>query len=189
MDPGHNVLSKTDGEIVQHVSLWIRKILQTLSLQNIWNELSQQLIFVTVRGFPETILQCVQRFSQQLSHEDFSWRNDANSLLCCFHMQPPGSSHLRADVEVAIDGQNWVFSVLNSQREQSVAAALQELFKQELGRGVQEGLLAVWGADILWRADWGGVFYFLGREEGSLVLDGVSNEFTRNPLTGVHSSC
>lgn len=68
--------------------------------------------------------------------------------------------NLRADVEVAIYGQNWVVSVLNSLRKQSVAAALQEPFQQELGRGIQQGLLAVWGADILGRADWCGVFYF-----------------------------
>lgn len=46
-----------------------------------------------------------------------------------------------------------------------MAAALQEPFQQELGRGIQEGLLAVWGANILGRADWGGVFYFLETEQ------------------------
>lgn len=84
-----------------------------------------------------------------------------NCLFSCFQLQPPGSAHLRADVEVAVDGQNWVVPVLNGLRKQSVAAALQEPFKQELGRGVQEGLLAVWGANVLRRADCGGVFYFL----------------------------
>lgn len=82
-----------------------------------------------------------------------------------FQPQPPGSSYLGADVEVAVDGQNWVVSVLNGLRKQSVAAALQEPLEQELGRGVQEGLLAVWGADVLRRADWGGVLYFLEREK------------------------
>lgn len=86
-------------------------------------------------------------------------------LLSPLLLSAPGSSYLWADVEVAVDGQNWVVSVLNSLRKESVAAALQEPFKQELGRGVQEGLFAVWGTNILGRADWGGVFYFLEREE------------------------
>lgn len=45
-----------------------------------------------------------------------------------------------------------------------MTAALQEPFQQELGWGVQERLLAVWGTDVLGRADWSGVFYFLERE-------------------------
>lgn len=92
---------------------------------------------------------------------------DANSLLPCFQVQPPGSSYLRADVEVAVDGQNWVASVLNGLWKQSVAAALQEPFQQELGRGIEEGLLAVWGADVLGRADQSRVLYFLEREDSS----------------------
>lgn len=86
-------------------------------------------------------------------------------LLSPLLLSAPGSPYLWADVEVAVDGQNWVVSVLNSLRKESVAAALQEPFKQELGRGVQEGLFAVWGTNILGRADWGGVFYFLERGE------------------------
>lgn len=38
-------------------------------------------------------------------------------------------SNLWADVEVAVDGQNWVVSVSNSLWKQTVAAALQESFK------------------------------------------------------------
>lgn len=53
-----------------------------------------------------------------------------------------------------------------------MAAALKEPFEQELGWGVQEGLLAVRGTNILGWADCGRVFYFLEREEISLVLDG-----------------
>lgn len=59
-----------------------------------------------------------------------------------------------------------------------MAAALQEPFEQELGRGVQEGLLAVWGANILEWADWGGVFYFLESEESRSVLKRRQNYFT-----------
>ena len=79
-------------------------------------------------------------------------------------MQPPGSSYLWADVEVAVNGQNGVVSVLNSLRKQSVAAVLQEPFQQELGWSIKEGLLAVWGTNILGRADRSEVFYFLERE-------------------------
>lgn len=111
------------------------------------------------------------------------WKNDANCLLFCLQTQPPGSSYLRADVEVAVDGQNWVVSVLNSLWKESVAAALQEPFKEELGRSIQEGLLTVWGTNILGRADWGGVFYFLEREQSSLVLERRQNNFTRTPFT------
>lgn len=64
-----------------------------------------------------------------------------------------------------------------------MAAALQEPFKEELGRGIQEGLLTVWGTNILGRADWGGVFYFLEREQSSLVLERRQNNFTRTPFT------
>lgn len=90
-------------------------------------------------------------------------------------LRPPASAHLRADVEVAVDGQNRVAPVLNGLREQSVAAALQEPFEQELGRGVQEGLLAVRGANILWRADRGGVFHLL--EAGGSTQFGVKGRF------------
>lgn len=77
-------------------------------------------------------------------------------------LSPPlSSSYLRADVEVAVDGQNWVVSVLDRLWKESVAAALQELLQQELGRGVQESLLAVRGADVLGRADQGWVLHLL----------------------------
>ncbi|TNN67580.1 hypothetical protein EYF80_022253 [Liparis tanakae] len=72
-----------------------------------------------------------------------------------------GGAHLRADVEVAVDGQNWVAFVPDGHREQPVAAALQEPLQQKLSRRVQEGLLAIRGANVLRRADSGGVSHFL----------------------------
>lgn len=69
-----------------------------------------------------------------------------------------------------------------------MAAALQEPFEQELGRGVQESLLAVWGANVLEWADQGGVFYLLESEESSLVLERRQNKFTRSPLANGHTS-
>lgn len=46
-----------------------------------------------------------------------------------------------------------------------MAATLKEPLKQEVGRGVQEGLLTVWGADVLGRADPCRAFNFLARGE------------------------
>jgi len=101
---------------------------------------------------------------------DLSWRKDVNGLISCFsHLRPPGGAHLRADVEVAVDGQNWVAFVPNGHRKQPVAAALQEPFQQKLGRGVQEGLLAIRGANVLRRADRGGVSHFLA-EGGEMAV-------------------
>lgn len=50
-----------------------------------------------------------------------------------------------------------------------MAAALQEPLQQELSRGVQQGLLAVRGADVLRRADGGGVLHLLHHRTKLLV--------------------
>lgn len=46
-----------------------------------------------------------------------------------------------------------------------MAAALEEPLKQEVSRGIQEGLLTVWGADVLGRTDPCRVLHFLARGE------------------------
>lgn len=78
-------------------------------------------------------------------------------------LQTSNGSHLWADVEEAVDGQNRVGSVLNRLGKEPVAAALQEPFQQEVWRCIQEGLLAVRGTHILGGADRSKVFHFLDR--------------------------
>lgn len=87
--------------------------------------------------------------------------------------QTSNSSHLWADVEEAVDGQNRVGSVLNGLGKEPVAAALQEPFQQKVWRCIQEGLLAVRGTDILGWANQSKVLHFLDRKEACLqvVLD------------------
>lgn len=48
----------------------------------------------------------------------------------------PGTSYLRAEVEVTVNGQNWVVSVPDRLWKESVAAAQQEPLQQELGRSI-----------------------------------------------------
>lgn len=91
-------------------------------------------------------------------------------ILFCFQLH----LYLWADVEVAVDGQNWVVSVLNSFRKQPVTAALQESFQQVLSWGIKKGLLTVWCTNVLGRADWSGIFYFLEMQANDSVLYGVS---------------
>lgn len=83
-------------------------------------------------------------------------------------LQISNDSHLWADVEEAVDGQNGVGSVLNSLGKEPMAAALQETFQQKVWRCIQEGLLAVRGTDILGRADRSKVFHFLDRQKRSV---------------------
>lgn len=63
------------------------------------------------------------------------------------------SSHLWTDIEVTVDGQNWVVPVLHGLWEESMAATLKEPLKQEVGWGIQQGLFTVWGTDVLGRTD------------------------------------
>lgn len=48
-----------------------------------------------------------------------------------------------------------------------MAATLKEPLKQEVGRGIQKGLLTVWGTDVLGRTDPCRVFNFLPRREST----------------------
>lgn len=50
-----------------------------------------------------------------------------------------------------------------------MAATLKEPLKQEVGRGIQEGLLTVWGADVLGRTDACRAFDFLARGERTFL--------------------
>lgn len=50
-----------------------------------------------------------------------------------------------------------------------MAATLKEPLKQEVGRGIQEGLLTVWGADVLGRTDPCRAFDFLARGERTFL--------------------
>lgn len=87
---------------------------------------------------------------------------------CSNFCSPPLlSSHLWTDVEVTVDRQNWVVPVLHGLWEESVAATLKEPLKQEVGRGIQEDLFAVWGTDVLGRTDPRRVLHFLPRREST----------------------
>lgn len=57
--------------------------------------------------------------------------------------------NLRADVQIAVYGQNGVALVLNGHREQSVAAALKKFLQEELCWSSQQSLLTVRSAHIL----------------------------------------
>lgn len=70
---------------------------------------------------------------------------------------PPGVSYLGPQVEVAVDQQHGVAVIPQGQREEAVAVLLEELLQQELGRGREERVLAVRGADVLGRHDSHGV--------------------------------
>lgn len=59
------------------------------------------------------------------------------------------SSHLWAEVEVAVDGQHGVAGVVLGLGEETVTAALQELLQQELGRSSQQCVLTVRSTHIL----------------------------------------
>ena len=74
-------------------------------------------------------------------------------------------SHLWAEVEVAVDGQHRVAGVVDCLGEKPVAAALQELLQQELGRGGQQRVLVVRGTHVLRGADGGGALQALQRGE------------------------
>lgn len=92
-----------------------------------------------------------------------------SSSLLLLLSSPLLSSHLWTDVEVTVDGQNWVVPVLHGLWEESMAATLKEPLKQEVGRGIQEGLFAVWGTDVLGRTDPCWVFHFLPRRESTAL--------------------
>lgn len=77
------------------------------------------------------------------------------------------SSHLWTDVEVTVDGQNWVVPVLHGFWEEPMAATLEEPLEQEVGRSIQEYLFTVWGTDVLGRTDPSRVFDFLQRGEST----------------------
>lgn len=70
---------------------------------------------------------------------------------------PRSGSYLRAQVKVAVDQQHGVAVIPQGEREEAVAVLLQELLQQELGRGREERVLAVRGADVLGRHDSHGV--------------------------------
>ena len=91
-------------------------------------------------------------------HEYRIYRNVTNVSGSC----------LGADVEVAVDGQHGVVPVPHRLGEQLVAAGLQEPLQEELGRGGQQGLLAVRGAHVLRRVDGGRVLH---------LLDGLKKRF------------